>query len=733
VTPGPRFEGTPKSLRSKQWIFPNRSRRILWVSLGAGAAIAVVMIGGYFAGVRGTLSPGPVASQHASFDLKCAQCHEAGNAVTAVRCERCHDATNSQRLTHAAHILIGTGDPIAMENAEERPCQTCHVEHRGLNASLRAVDDRECGACHKTDTGAALRSFDGHPEFAVVRARATPGVGLKFGHARHLIETQNKRGTTCSVCHEQTADRRAFLPMNFDRHCSACHTKGGILSGETENVIESLVVLPDDMPASVRGQSAPRIERQPDGTVKAAGLRHRDQWVVYNALRLRSGIDPEGEEAEQLLLRGQIGYLDALLRWRPNASVRAENLETEIAALDAEIADIDQKLARPASPQQDQAALAELAGSTRAIAEALLSVNKNLEEELRDLSQPTPLPDRAPASSDADASGSVEGRKQELTRLLDAVDARTSDPALQKRAASLRSQVEALSSAGGGSGDEASLLVKLQALEPLVRSVRKVPDPGVQTQLAQIDLIRRYAQQRISEGLRPDDFDGRRRELLSVLDAIDARGLENLQVRSSALRQRLLAVRPGSVGDKELRRVRTQRARQRQRLALELELMRSPREQEPAPAQDAGLDRPAIDSTLARLRATLAALESSPRMEDADDQLALDDRKDAFQSLLGTACLKCHDIDASGARFAPVRAAEPVMPRSIFNHAPHVTRASCDSCHGSIAKSTEAVDVNVPGKAVCATCHAPAKTRDDCETCHVYHPASPAKMVSLTP
>jgi hypothetical protein len=130
-------------------------------------------------------------------------------------------------------------------------------------------------------------------------------------------------------------------------------------------------------------------------------------------------------------------------------------------------------------------------------------------------------------------------------------------------------------------------------------------------------------------------------------------------------------------------------------------------------------------------------------MEAAADASALADRRDAASSLLSR-CLKCHTLDPASAQLAPVRIAEPVMPRSIFNHAPHVTRASCEACHGpkkpdvaagqrSIWSSEGATDVNVPARAVCATCHAPSKTKDDCETCHVYHASSPAKLVSLTP
>ena len=77
---------------------------------------------------------------------------------------------------------------------------------------------------------------------------------------------------------------------------------------------------------------------------------------------------------------------------------------------------------------------------------------------------------------------------------------------------------------------------------------------------------------------------------------------------------------------------------------------------------------------------------------------------------------------------APVRIAEPVMARSIFNHAPHVTDTTCESCHAGVRTSKFATDVNVPGVAECQTCHKPSQVRATCATCHVYHPPSAVRL-----
>ena len=138
-------------------------------------------------------------------------------------------------------------------------------------------------------------------------------------------------------------------------------------------------------------------------------------------------------------------------------------------------------------------------------------------------------------------------------------------------------------------------------------------------------------------------------------------------------------------------------------------------------------------------------------MSPIDTAEERESRKNDLDALLGR-CLKCHEYDASGVRLARVRAAEPVMPRSIFNHAPHVTQTKCETCHDpspppaaeqatakarsmkqfGVSWSNLATDVNVPGVANCQMCHKPSQARAECETCHVYHPSSPAKLLAVT-
>ena len=700
---------------------------MLWWSLALSVAIALLLIAVYPVGIRQTLSPGDLASHHARVDVKCAQCHDgAFGDVASLRCERCHDPSGSERLTHSSHVLLGSGNTRLARDAESLNCVQCHNEHRGLASSVRAVDDRECASCHEFSTLA------GHPEFAVVRAQATPSVGLRFDHDRHLIKAQEARGATCQVCHELTPDRRGFQPMVFERHCASCHTTNGLLNGETDFIPPEFLLTPDLLPASWRGKTTPELRANPRGRLQATGLQHRDSWVMFNALRLGHGIDPDGQSNERLVLSARIAYLEQLQNIVPSSQVPADQLAAAIEAVRSDLAALDSRIAASADAG-DASALMEIGAVVKAVAQQVSAVDPALDAESRDLANVTMnFPAVQPATNGGDtAAARFEQRKAELLKLLDAIDASPNGKTLQERTSGLRTQVQNLSVSGVTSDQDAStLLDRLNALDEALRAVASIPDPGLQTELGNVDLLRRYARQRISAGLSPGDFETRRAELLQVLDAITRRGDPAIRVRAAALRQRVTALRPGSDGDAELREERARRQKQLDRLVLEQELANSPRDAEPAPAQDAIPDQAGIANALQKLRANLSNLQRAPRMTAAADGSERELRQQALESLLGP-CTKCHVLDGSRARLSPVRISEVVMPRSIFNHAPHTTQTACETCHGSTATSKLATDVNVPNVASCQTCHAPGKSRAECETCHVYHPSSPAAFLMV--
>ena len=714
-----REPGTPPRSRSSKPIYPDRGGRLVAIGLGSALALFVVTSALYLVGQRAVFSPGDVSAHHARIDLKCAQCHTVASGVEPMRCERCHDPVASNRLLHSAHVLFGSGDARLADSAEDVNCATCHLDHRGRSFAMKNVDDRECASCH------AFRDLRGHPEFAVVRAQASAGVGIDFDHDRHIVEAQKAKGATCQTCHEQTPDRRAFQPLNFERHCASCHVKDGVFDSETDFVAPEFIVPPPDVPGLTASQVA--LTAGARGRLRATGFRHRDPWMLFNAARLRRGIDREGDEAERLQLRARIQYLEQIAEAPAPRSIPTAELDAAIAAVEDEIAGIDRRLTPPRGAGDDDAALQELAAAAQAVAANLAAVGGSPVEA------PVPTAQPSPAASDPDAAARLDRRKGELLALIDAIVQRAPDSDAARRAAELRGQVERLRvGAGNGDEDSAAITERLNQLSSVLQPVRAVPDPGVRAELGGIEGIRQLALEKASGGLSREEFEGRRRELLSVLDSIEQRGGDAVRTRVTTLRQRAMALSPGGVGDEATRRLRKQRQRQLDRLRIQRELAAATRDADEPPAQDASIDRAELDRELGRARARLAAIERAPRMTapaTEDERLA---RANALEALLAP-CLKCHELDASRSRMAPVRIAEPVMSRSIFNHAPHVTDTTCESCHRGVRTSKFATDVNVPGVVECQACHKPSQVRASCATCHVYHPPSVVKLAVSQP
>lgn len=716
--------GTPT--RSSRYIFPATNRRLFYGSLVAGLILLAAIVGLYFAGVPQFSSPGDLATQHAPVDLRCEQCHSTrtvafvDRGVIDVRCERCHDPGGSARLTNAAHVLLGSGDSLKAGRAGAVPCVQCHTDHRGRAFKLRTVDDRECATCH------GFASLAKHPEFAVIKASIQTGLGIRFDHDRHVVEAVKKTGEPCSACHRATADLVTFDPLSFDRHCAACHTQNGFVNGKSDAISPDLLTLPGQGEV-MAVTTAVQLEPAARGRVAITNMRHRDPWVLYNALRLRRAIDPEGESSERIALRGQLAFLEQQLRIEPLSGVQRSNLERWAATLDQDIRNLDARIAAKAAQGDDAKALGEMTAAVRQIAGALNAAKAPSTEDAAALA--TEAVDTAPGAATNGSEGGdaarFDARKKELLSLLDAVAAR-GDKALSDRAAALKSQVERLSPASGDP-DRAALSQGLLYLDEVFRAVRKITDPEAQVEAARLGVLREFAQQRVAGGLSPEEFEDRRRELIGILDAIDRTGGDAIRPRVAELRQRVAALRPGTVGDEGLRRLRDQKLKTLGRVKLEIELQ-AQGGGEAAPSVVAPVrDRREVEATIARVRALLAEVEGGPRPGAALTPEDLEVRKVALESLLGP-CVKCHEL--RGPRLAPVTIAQPVMPNSIFNHRPHVTATpKCESCHATIDKSKYATDINEPSLANCQQCHAPSKSRSDCGTCHVYHPPSVAKLL----
>lgn len=252
-----------RSLRAR------RGRFSRW-TVATGIGLVVLAIGG--AGGARFLSPGPLATPHGTLEGTCESCHSAGAegpghwfgaafaAAPGVEesrlCTACHHLGDESLRPHglaqdalraksarAEHVptgpppalvaLAGLGPGVPTGAAGALACATCHEEHRGRRADLKALDDRQCQVCHR----GAFQSFSaGHPPFEdYPYARRTR---IRFDHATHEGKhfPEKDRAFACTACHlpEPTGDTMDVAA--FETSCGSCHrddVRGALLrSGE---------------------------------------------------------------------------------------------------------------------------------------------------------------------------------------------------------------------------------------------------------------------------------------------------------------------------------------------------------------------------------------------------------------------------------------------------------------------------------------------------------------------
>jgi hypothetical protein len=188
-------------------------------------------------------SSGPISNSHKMIEGDCAQCHsDAFSHVQDEDCIKCHNVSD-----HAKDLP----KIVAHRPDLKAPCSQCHMEHNG-DAGLINGDPRLCVSCHSNlksvkedSTHQNVPSFDSHPEFRIDvktpdgkierialndTAKAIDTSQLKLNHALHLkAGLRGKEGPVtlqCSSCHSLTPDLKTVEPINFEKHCSDCHTLG---------------------------------------------------------------------------------------------------------------------------------------------------------------------------------------------------------------------------------------------------------------------------------------------------------------------------------------------------------------------------------------------------------------------------------------------------------------------------------------------------------------------------
>lgn len=691
--------GTPS--RSPGYVFPARAGRMVTWSLAA-AAVALVGWGTvFFLGFEAVASPGLVATAHAPVGAECALCHEPVVAAVDLRCERCHDPLDARRLAAPAHVAMSGhaalpgGAADEGRNAELR-CAACHVEHRGRDTTLAEVADGRCASCH-------FSSFRSHPEVAAVRAQQYPAADLDFSHEIHVREIAKTSGDRCQSCHEPTADQAGFAPISFDDHCASCHVKDGVLTLNGIDVLTSgwtpAALLPpgdDRTPAPAIG---PPDER---GRVIVQAVAHRDPWMLMAAHQITRAMATPVLAYERAKVTARIERLSSLAQAVPVTALADGDLDQWARTLRAEIGALDRQIATGGAAGDEAAA-------------ALNAIASAVDPSLGRLPEAPAGAPRAGAAAAAPADPQqFETRRQEIDALLQAVAARTSGP-VADRAADLRRRLGALGpDSSAAQADEEALAEWLRAIDATLRTLETAGATGA---AAELYALRRQVEQQMSDGLAPEDRDARRRELLSLLDALATSSSEPVRARVAELRAALNALPDGSVGVTRARR--DQKGRLLQRIELEQTLR-------------AAYGRALVEAAVAAERTAAGRLLDRLRGEAAtlDAQIAAAPQLTGSGPLRGLldSCLRCHRLTDDETAMRPVLARRSMLAPTTFIHRPHLLQTRCETCHSTVATSKAGVDVNLPAMATCQSCHNSSQVSAACVSCHLYHPRSAAEL-----
>jgi hypothetical protein len=275
---------------------PGRLERLRLVFL----AIMVVVFAGWAAGMflwsfwddRGQVrySPGMLAYAHAPWEAKCQACHVdltpiSDDSWAARMFGTAHQTADDQcRRCH-----LGPPHHAKME-ADTPGCASCHLEHRGREASLVRVADRHCTYCHADLTAHAIpnvspsqfarsviRFAEGaHPEFRLdvidqgrtmrvdlpeARKKQKDPGKLTFNHRVHLLPGLVKDPKCQSAFKLEKIDPR--LRSRYQRSgqskedlvqldCASCHQ---LDSGDFGILPEEISGIPisSALPARTRG------------------------------------------------------------------------------------------------------------------------------------------------------------------------------------------------------------------------------------------------------------------------------------------------------------------------------------------------------------------------------------------------------------------------------------------------------------------------------------------------
>ena len=341
--------GLPVAAR---YVYPRNRNRVVWLGAGLGVLIGIIVLVNLGLGAGDLVARGTLSSAHAVLGTRCAECHTPFEGVSTRACSSCHERFDDAvgAYTFNAHYVYASGDRTrAFGREDEVTCAACHLEHEGREADLRAgFPDAVCASCH------GIEGFhDGHPDFAFAVEDVPDDGGLSFPHIRHVDLVLDDRDSenvevACLVCHEPTADARAFRPISFAAACGDCHLTTGDESAELpvqprgqplvrtgeDGVVLALGV---ETLETVRARMGPGEQWAArmsaahfdvdEGIVVKTGIVHEDPWVLHNLRRLRGAIYPSGGLADLLVASADVRpsderelYEEALATLRSHAA-----------------------------------------------------------------------------------------------------------------------------------------------------------------------------------------------------------------------------------------------------------------------------------------------------------------------------------------------------------------------------------------------------------------------------
>lgn len=388
-------KGTYGSARlpvARAYVMPARRRRAILIGVTLAALAAGWALFDFLRGDAHFISTGAMSSGHALLENDCGACHGSFESVQNERCETCHEKLGDELGTYSftAHYIYRSNDFGRVEpSPHEVPCASCHGEHQGRDADLTRVSDAQCQACH-------FDAFDhDHPEFAFAANDEPDPAGIAFPHIHHIAELMEQESLddverACLYCHNPQPDGRSFAPLDFDRHCDACHLTIGTstprlpLQGDDPDDLGVLSL------STIQAQGGPGTrwawfsnpnELQEVGSrIRKAPLHHLDPWILFNLRRLRSKLLPDAGLADLLQTSADVPdhdvkslYREALATLETQAlglrNQPADEIQAEYETIMALIEKLERQIENPFEPLDETDFLLALDTSESSLSE----------------------------------------------------------------------------------------------------------------------------------------------------------------------------------------------------------------------------------------------------------------------------------------------------------------------------------------------------------------------------